>query len=378
MKRIALLLTLLSVLLLASCGGNGDSVTPQADSVQKMGFAEGELFDAANNPTGHVLAAGETGILMLEAVGTSSQSGDTGTAGTDEIWLETKTGGPAQLSLDEEGLKIIESAELLDSSRNTVLHIDSTNTSAGKDYFSPGKYILKVVSKHTLTDPVPLFVTLPAEDSQATAKTSVKSVSYIAGTSGQLLQTNICVGCNLSRVDLGSANLSHANISYSNLDFADLSYANLSYANLSHSYLPDAYLYNANLTYANLSYTNLDHADLSDADLSDANLSYSNLSFADLYDAHMSGANLSYVYLTYAHMYGANLNCAILSNAVLSGADLKGADLSYANLSNAWLFNANLINANLTGADLSFANLTGTLRYMTDLTGAITTGTKWK
>ena len=287
MKRIALLLTLLSVLLLASCGG--DTVVPQADSVQKMGFAEGELFDTANNPTGHVLAAGETGILMLEAVGTSSQSGDTGTSGTDEIWLETKTGGPAQLSLDEEGLKIIESAELLDSSRNTVLHIDSTNTSAGKDYFSPGKYILKVVSKHTLTDPVPLFIILPAEDSQATAKTSVKSVSYIAGTSGQLLQTNSCVGCNLSRVDLGSANLSHANLSYSNLDFADLSYANLSYANLFDAGLSGADLTNADLTNAKLKYANLTGANLSGADLSYATLSGAYLVYAVLTGAITTG-----------------------------------------------------------------------------------------
>jgi len=201
LKIMALLLTLLSVLLLASCGG--DSVSPQAESVQKMGYSEGELFDATNNPAGHVLGAGETGILYLEAAGSSPTGGDTATAGSDEIWLETKTGGPVQLEIATDGSAVFSSADLLDSTRQSLLHIDSLTPSA-QATFLPGKYILRVVSSHTNPDPVPLFITLPADDSQAAAKTSAKSVSYSAVVSN-LLKTNGCVGCNLSYADLTGA-----------------------------------------------------------------------------------------------------------------------------------------------------------------------------
>jgi uncharacterized protein YjbI with pentapeptide repeats len=349
MKRIALLLTLLSVLLLASCGG--DTVVPQADSVQKMGFAEGELFDTANNPTGHVLAAGETGILMLEAVGTSSQSGDTGTAGTDEIWLETKTGGPVQLEMATDGSAMFASAEILDSTRQSQLRIDIQTPSA-QATVPPGKYILRVVSSHTNSDPVPLFITLPAEDSQATAKTSAKSVSYNAGAKTQLLQTNSCVGC-----DLRYANLSHQNLAYANLNSANLYYANLTSADLYRAGLVNAnlrnsFLYNTNLTSANLTSANLTSANLSDANLTSANLTSANLSYANLEDAY-----LPYAYLPYTN---------------LSGANLIGANLYYTNLSHANLIYADLTDADLTNANLIYADLTDA-----DLTNAITTGTKW-
>lgn len=71
----------------------------------------------------------------------------------------------------------------------------------------------------------------------------------------QLINTNVCQGCDLSGVDLKNANLSGADLSGSNLNGADLSGANLNRANLS-----NADLTNANLNGVNLKETNLTNA----------------------------------------------------------------------------------------------------------------------
>ncbi|MFB2836500.1 pentapeptide repeat-containing protein [Floridanema evergladense] len=68
----------------------------------------------------------------------------------------------------------------------------------------------------------------------------------------QLINTNVCQGCDLSGVDLKNANLSGADLSGANLNGADLSGANLNGANLS-----NADLTNANLMGVNLKATNL-------------------------------------------------------------------------------------------------------------------------
>jgi uncharacterized protein YjbI with pentapeptide repeats len=97
----------------------------------------------------------------------------------------------------------------------------------------------------------------------------------------QLLQTNQCANCDLSR---------------SGLVYADLSAADLSAADLS-------------------------HANLSRANLSAANLSGANLAGATLVSANLSGANL-----TAANLRGANLRGAILTGANVEGATLEAAN----------------------------------------------------
>lgn len=88
----------------------------------------------------------------------------------------------------------------------------------------------------------------------------------------QLLSTQQCPGCNLSRAGLVYANLSNADLSDANLSQANLSRSNLSGANLSGANLAGAVLFNTNLSGADLSGANLAGADLRGAILSGANL----------------------------------------------------------------------------------------------------------
>lgn len=101
----------------------------------------------------------------------------------------------------------------------------------------------------------------------------------------QLLSTNQCSACDLSRIGLVYAELSGADLSSANLSQANLSRANLSSANLSGANLVGAVLFNANLAGANLS-----GADLSGADLRGAILSGANVQGAKLDEANLLGA----------------------------------------------------------------------------------------
>ncbi|MFB2937539.1 pentapeptide repeat-containing protein [Aerosakkonemataceae cyanobacterium BLCC-F154] len=68
----------------------------------------------------------------------------------------------------------------------------------------------------------------------------------------QLINTNVCQGCDLSGVDLRNTNLSGADLSGANLSGADLSGVNLNRANLSNADLTNANLNGVNLKEANL------------------------------------------------------------------------------------------------------------------------------
>lgn len=86
----------------------------------------------------------------------------------------------------------------------------------------------------------------------------------------QLLSTNQCNFCDLSRAGLVQSNLSGARLSGANLQGANLSQANLSGADLSGANLTDATLFGANLTGANLRGAILNGTDLRNAYLVNA------------------------------------------------------------------------------------------------------------
>jgi len=88
----------------------------------------------------------------------------------------------------------------------------------------------------------------------------------------QLLATNACPGCDLSRVGLTFATLVGANLAGANLINANLSRADLSNADLSGADLRNANLFGADLRGANLQGTDLRGADLREAFLSGADL----------------------------------------------------------------------------------------------------------
>ena len=71
----------------------------------------------------------------------------------------------------------------------------------------------------------------------------------------QLLETNICINCDLSGADLRKKNLSNANIQGSNLNKVNLWRANLENANLSGCSIEEANLRRVNFKNANLNDT---------------------------------------------------------------------------------------------------------------------------
>jgi uncharacterized protein YjbI with pentapeptide repeats len=180
----------------------------------------------------------------------------------------------------------------------------------------------------------------------------------------QLLETRVCIRCDLRGADLENANLDNANLEGTNLQGA-----NLTSAELNGAYLVGADLSGANLTDADLDSAKLTGATLVGATLQDARIRNTLLQGANFQDANLSGADLSG--LTAAQL--ANFSNANLQNANLVGANLVGASFENANLETASLKRSPLqragdyrfigglffIETNLSNVDLSTANLNG-------------------
>lgn len=98
----------------------------------------------------------------------------------------------------------------------------------------------------------------------------------------QLLETNVCRGCDLRGAQLSGARLLGADLSGTNLSGANLTNANLVQANLSSADLSNTNLSFANLRNANLSRTNLNNTNLNGANLGGVNLSGTDLNKANL------------------------------------------------------------------------------------------------
>ena len=126
-------------------------------------------------------------------------------------------------------------------------------------------------------------------------------------------------------------------------------------------------LSNVDLSNADLSHSNLEGADLTNASLSGADLTNASLSGADLTNVNASGAYLSGADLTNASLSGAHLEGAVISPANLSGADLTNAHLERAVLS------AGLTDANLSGASCDSETKLPTVFNYTCKNGKITT-----
>lgn len=199
-----------------------------------------------------------------------------------------------------------------------------------------------------------------------------------------LTETNTCFECDLSGIDLKSANLKSADLSRANLSGSELTQANLKSANLTGANLQNTKLNSADLSFTSMGGVNLSDAKLTNAILSKADLTAANLQNADLQGARFSGfagqanltstnlssanlrdVDLSNIRLLEANLSNANLSSARLDGATLNGANLSGANLTGAHLTNARLTHSNLQGTKLTGVDLSRADLTAV-----DFTGA--------
>jgi uncharacterized protein YjbI with pentapeptide repeats len=268
---------------------------------------------------------------------------------------------------------------LSDSQGKDVLRVDA-NGDCVTDTIEPGDYVMELHHDESMCDPLPIFIIPNPDQNQQTMKTDglfngfkVVVVRILSGiqnamikganaqsinTSGSrrtLIDTNSCIGCDLSGVNLQYRNLSGADLSGANLYRAYLNHANLFGASLLEADMESASMISANLTKANMFLAKLTHADIhgavlveaviARATLDRANLNGANLSEAVLVRADLGSAELYAAILSSTDMLDANLNDANLSFADLSGADLRGAILSFGNLNRA----------NLSGADLNGA-----------------------
>jgi hypothetical protein len=131
------------------------------------------------------------------------------------------------------------------------------------------------------------------------------------------------------------ANLQDCDVSYVNLTSADLSNANLTGAHLTEVTLTDANLTDANLTNAALLGVIFQSANLSGANLTDANLGahdeaylvdfeFANLTDTDLQGASAAFANFQYAALTDTDLGDADLSFGDLQGAVVSGVTVTG------------------------------------------------------
>jgi uncharacterized protein YjbI with pentapeptide repeats len=132
-------------------------------------------------------------------------------------------------------------------------------------------------------------------------------VESVSANVARLLQTNECIGCNLTGAVLKDANLQAANLENANLQNADLERANLQQTNLLGANLQGADLGKVNIAGANLENANLFDADLEKANLQGANLQGANLEGADLQKTNLLGANIQ----------GANFRGADLEDAMI-------------------------------------------------------------
>jgi hypothetical protein len=112
-----------------------------------------------------------------------------------------------------------------------------------------------------------------------------------------------------------------------------------------------------------LSGANLYNADLRDVDLEGAKLNDAILANADLSGANLKGAELRNADLTGAKLKGATLAGADLANAILINSDLSDADLTAANMEGA-----DVTGADLTDAQMKDAVTTGVVRNNPDVT----------
>ena len=296
MKRTLPLLALLAIATLIGCNNDSNDPTPEPQ-VQQKGHGEVEIYDAARRPDGHIVQPGETAVLALEAINSAANPdpGDTSNAGIDEVTFDVKDPGPLTLALTEAELAVITKAELWTLTGGLLAQVDRQTPSRTVS-LTAGRYLLRIHASHTQETPVSLFV----YPTVATPSQTNAQLRYDPAQVQQLLQTNICPGCDLSGADLiwanltrailGGANLSGANLSGANLSLANLSLASLPGAELTKAILLEADLTRATLTQANLTGAAMNQAILRDADLLEANLTGANLTQANLTDTILNGA----------------------------------------------------------------------------------------
>ena len=347
MTRKLLFLLCILALILASCGGDGD--TPTA------------------TPQGAIAEDEEVSLLYVQNATSGSLVLVAGTNDTFTLTLE---------GISKSTVFFADRPSTVAGHVSTDLFIRNWGTGANSFAVSPPNAALDILDGEHTGDVVVVEISEPVYDEQTAQityrakvlkdldgegllafderKDELENVPQSFGQVGlfidasdaliySLLFSNSCPDCDLSGADLSGANLTGANLNNTNLSGAFLSGTIFRGADLWRANLSGSDLTNADLTSAIMNVINLSGSDLNGADLSGSILT----SVGPGDTADLSGANL-----TGAFLYGTDLSNGetFEEGGPGSGANLTNAVLIDANLTDAVLFNVNLTGADFTGA----------------------------
>ena len=158
-----------------------------------------------------------------------------------------------------------------------------------------GDYEMRVYHDQETEKNVAVFI-VPESGKSTLSTASDETLNNIS----TFLDTDKCVGCDLSGANLYNADLSGVDLEGAKLNDAILANANLSGANLNGAELRNADLTGANLSGATLAGADLSGAVLINSDLTDADLTAANMEGADTMGANFTGANRTGTFITNA------------------------------------------------------------------------------
>ncbi|MCZ6684782.1 MAG: pentapeptide repeat-containing protein, partial [Candidatus Dadabacteria bacterium] len=215
----------------------------------------------------------EGGIVatFLEPPTATDEENDTGAIGLDIIPYKYTDSIEQTFCWDDDNESAEHSMALLNSDGEEVFTIEARGDCVTRT-IGEGDYEMHIRHDGKSDERIAVFIVPEANQSLLTTASdeALQNVTSV-------LNSDKCIGCDLSGVNLNGVDLSGVDLSNANLDNAILVDADLSGANLSGASLQNADLSRANLSGANLSGADLTNAILINADLTEADLTLANL-----------------------------------------------------------------------------------------------------
>ncbi len=233
-----------------------------------------------------LFAIPEGGIVatFLEPPTATDEENDTGAIGLDIIPYKYTEAIEQTFCWDDDNESAEHSMTLLDSEGAEVFTVQAAGDCVTST-IGEGDYEMHIRHDGKSDERVAVFI-VAGVDKSLLSTASDEALQNMTS----VLNSNKCIGCDLSGINLNGMDLSGVDLSNAILDNAILVDVILVDANLSGASLINADLSRANLRGVNLSGADLTNAILINSDLSEANLSMANLENADTTDADFSSA----------------------------------------------------------------------------------------
>ena len=277
-------------------------------------------IDFAQDPELYALPDEEIVAVFLEPPSSSGESEDTGEAGIDIIPFIYDMDFEHTFCWEDDSPSTEHYMTLLDSEGASVITVHAGGECI-TETIDEGEYEMHVVHDAKSDHRISVFI-VPQDDKSLITTASEQTLLSVAS----VLNTDKCIGCDLSEANFQGADLSGVDLTEALLNNAILVDADLSGANLEGAQLKNADLSRANLRGANLSGADLTNAILIDADLSDADLTQANLENADVQGAKLGG--LTGVLFTGADEAETEENAARVHDDVVATVECNGGAIA--------------------------------------------------